>query len=117
MVIIDENVYNALNNICPTYMGYVREWQELPCISYLCTDNSTARKLNGEEWHTHYTYKIDLFCEHRDNYQDFCSRIEDAMTSLGFKRDMMMYLQEENVHICFYYSTYLGKDGYTWEQI
>lgn len=117
MINLDNNVYVVLNDVCPTYMGYVREWQELPCISYLCTDNSTARKLDGAEYFTHFTYKVDLFCEHTDNYQDFCQRVDDAMSGLGFTREQLIYLQEENVHIVFYYSMYVDKNGYTFDNI
>lgn len=117
MVILDDKVYQTLSPICPTYLGYVREWQELPYVSYICTSNDVARKLNNVEWTTHHVYKIDLYCHDEDDYVDFATKVDDAMSSLGFKRQSMTLLREETTHLVFYYTVYLDKDGFAWDSI
>lgn len=117
MILIDNIIYQNLSLICPTYMGAIKEWQELPCINYICTDNSTARKLDGEEYLTHLVYKIDLFCDHEDDYMNFATKVDDTMQSLGFKREQMTYLLEDTTHLVFYYSGYVDKNDYVYQNI
>ena len=121
MLILDSEIYQTLSLICPTYQGYIREWKnDLPCISFLCTNNSSARKLDGVEWSTYLNYKVDLFCDIDDDYINFSGKVDDAMGSMGFKRESMTLVREDNAdltHIMFYYSVYIDKDGFAWNSI
>lgn len=117
MKFIDMEIYQTLSFICPSYMGRVRERQDLPCISYMCTDNSTARTLDGEECFTHLVYKIDLFCDHEDDYMEIAEKVDTAISSLGFKREQLTYLLEDTTHLVFYYSGYVDKNNYVYQNI
>ena len=117
MMNIDYNVYNALSDVAKTHLGYSKEWNEFPHITYLCTDNSVARKSDGEEYLTHFVYKVDLYCDAMDNCMNLCELLDDAMCNLGFKRESMQYLQEEYIHFLFYYSAYVDKNGYVFQSI
>lgn len=117
MVIVDDIIYQTLSVICTTYQGFVREFQDLPCISFICTDNSTARKLDGVEYLTHLVYKVDLFCDDEDDYILFANKVNDEMEGIGFKREQMTYLHEKNTHLVFYYSGYVDENYYVYENI
>ena len=117
MINLDTIIYNVLDTIAPTYQGYPLNWNELPVISYVCEQNSSAIKA-AEEITDYIVYKIDLFCNVQDDDIGMCEDINRLMNNLGFTRQQCVTLQEEGgVHIVFRYYMYIDKNNRTYSKI
>ena len=117
MINLDSLIYETLETIAPTYQGYPTEWNELPVISFVCEQNSTAIKA-AEEITSYIVYKIDLFCKVEDDDIGMAEEINDLMNNLGFTRQQFVTLQEEGgVHIVFRYYVYIDKNNKTYSKI
>ena len=117
MINLDSLIYETLETIAPTYQGYPTEWNELPVISFVCEQNSTAIKA-AEEITSYIVYKIDLFCKVEDDDIGMAEEINDLMNNLGFTRQQCITLQEEGgVHMVFRYYVYIDKNNKTYSKI
>lgn len=117
MINLDLMIYEALKIIAPTYQGYPTKWNDLPIISYVCEQNSTAIKA-AEEITSYIVYKIDLFCNVENDDTKICDDINNIMNNLGFTRQQCVTLQEEGgVHIVFRYFIYIDKYNKTYSKI
>ena len=117
MINLDSLIYNKLETIAPTYQGYPTEWNELPVISFVCEQNSTAIKA-AQEITSYIVYKIDLFCKVEDDDIRMAEEINDLMNNLGFTRQQCITLQEEGgVHMVFRYYVYIDKNNKTYSKI
>lgn len=118
MILFDDKVYNALVNTgIEVIAGYPTEYHKLPILCYTCENNSTARKTDGREVTTYLSYKLDFFYDLGNIADDiYLTRIDNAMTNLGFKRTMYTNLQEpEGFHVILRYEVYVDETGYTWD--
>lgn len=117
MINLDTIVYTALETIAPTYQGYPAKWNELPVISFVCEQNSTAIKA-AQEITSYIVYKIDLFCTIKDDDIKIVDDINNALNNLGFTRQQCVVLQEEGgVHIVLRYYVYIDKNNKTYTKI
>lgn len=111
MINLDREVFSKLNNIAPTYQGYPREWNELPVISFVCENNNSAIQTT-EEITSYIVYKVDLFCNLKQDYITLINDINESMTSIGFVRQQCDNMNETNgIHIVFRYYVYVDKFG------
>jgi hypothetical protein len=110
---MNELVYNKLTSICKCVAGYPREWNTLPIISYQLESCECAQKCDGEEFTTRFVYLLNLFLPVSANDFEYTKKVDDAMSSLGFTRDQLTYLNEgEGIHIVFRYTVYVNKYFY-----
>jgi hypothetical protein len=98
MIDFHSNVVSALNTILPThYEMALYSGLEVPCISYMETNNYAASNTIGATiGYSHITYQVKVWANNIADLQKYALEVDKALRPLGFKRIASGELYDNN---------------------